>query len=124
MARNRKTALQTGGGSPVDQEALDHMEEMVAAVIPEEIVTGIQGQDSVDYQETTQSCMADKNAQMLTVNRGGDTDHKMHGSHDIHEVAWVKEYGMGAWPVQREAGAHHNTTPTTVPWGYAAMPTM
>ncbi|KAJ1164333.1 hypothetical protein NDU88_004773 [Pleurodeles waltl] len=35
------------------QEALDHMEEMVAAVIPEEIVTGIQGQDSADYQETT-----------------------------------------------------------------------
>ncbi|KAJ1181185.1 hypothetical protein NDU88_006395 [Pleurodeles waltl] len=29
------------------------MEEMVAAVIPEEIVTGIQGQDSADYQETT-----------------------------------------------------------------------
>ncbi|KAJ1154676.1 hypothetical protein NDU88_007419 [Pleurodeles waltl] len=26
---------------------------MVAAVIPEEIVTGIQGQDSADYQETT-----------------------------------------------------------------------
>ncbi|KAJ1203378.1 hypothetical protein NDU88_007165 [Pleurodeles waltl] len=30
------------------------MEEMVAAVIPEEIVTGIQGQDSADYQDTTQ----------------------------------------------------------------------
>ncbi|XP_069058083.1 uncharacterized protein [Pleurodeles waltl] len=29
------------------------MEEMVAAVIPEEIVTGIQGQDSADYRETT-----------------------------------------------------------------------
>ncbi|KAJ1128159.1 hypothetical protein NDU88_006538 [Pleurodeles waltl] len=41
MARNRKAALQTGGGSPAHQEALDHMEEMVAAVIPEEIVTGI-----------------------------------------------------------------------------------
>ncbi|KAJ1157786.1 hypothetical protein NDU88_010485 [Pleurodeles waltl] len=53
MARNRKAALQTGGGSPAHQEALDHMEEMVAAVIPEEIVTGIQGQDSADYQETT-----------------------------------------------------------------------
>ncbi|XP_069090087.1 uncharacterized protein [Pleurodeles waltl] len=52
MARNRKAALQTGGGSPAHQEALDHMEEMVAAVIPEEIVTGIQGQDSEDYQET------------------------------------------------------------------------
>ncbi|KAJ1155012.1 hypothetical protein NDU88_007748 [Pleurodeles waltl] len=26
---------------------------MVAAVIPEEIVTGIAGQDSADYQETT-----------------------------------------------------------------------
>ncbi|KAJ1152756.1 hypothetical protein NDU88_005531 [Pleurodeles waltl] len=52
MARNRKAALQTGGGSPAHQEALDHMEEMVAAVIPEEIVTGIQGQDSADYQET------------------------------------------------------------------------
>ncbi|KAJ1217161.1 hypothetical protein NDU88_004756, partial [Pleurodeles waltl] len=53
MARNRKAALQTGGGSPVHQESLDHMEEMVAAVIPEEIVTSIQGQDSADYQETT-----------------------------------------------------------------------
>ncbi|KAJ1203481.1 hypothetical protein NDU88_007266 [Pleurodeles waltl] len=53
MARNRKAALQTGGGSPAHQEALDHMEEMVTAVIPEEIVTGIQGQDSADYQETT-----------------------------------------------------------------------
>ncbi|KAJ1107997.1 hypothetical protein NDU88_005382 [Pleurodeles waltl] len=49
MARNRNAALQTGGGSPAPQEALDHMEEMVAAVIPEEIVTGIQGQDSTDY---------------------------------------------------------------------------
>ncbi|XP_069072408.1 myb-related transcription factor, partner of profilin-like [Pleurodeles waltl] len=54
MARNKKAALQTGGGSPAPQEALDHMEEMVAAFIPEEIVTGIQGQDSADYQETTQ----------------------------------------------------------------------
>ncbi|KAJ1084295.1 hypothetical protein NDU88_004447 [Pleurodeles waltl] len=54
MARNRKAALQTGGGSPAPQEALDHMEEMGAAVIPEEIVTGIQGQDSTDYRETTQ----------------------------------------------------------------------
>ncbi|KAJ1190422.1 hypothetical protein NDU88_007160 [Pleurodeles waltl] len=52
MARKRKAALQAGGGSPAPQEALDHMEEMVAAVIPEEIVTGIQGQDSGDYQET------------------------------------------------------------------------
>ncbi|KAJ1172696.1 hypothetical protein NDU88_004540 [Pleurodeles waltl] len=54
MARNKKAALQTGGGSSAPQEALDHMEELVAAVIPEEIVTGIQGQDSADYQETTQ----------------------------------------------------------------------
>ncbi|KAJ1180456.1 hypothetical protein NDU88_005677 [Pleurodeles waltl] len=54
MARNRKAALQTGGGSPAPQEALDQMEEMVAAVIPEEIVTGIQGQCSTNYQETTQ----------------------------------------------------------------------
>ncbi|KAJ1105560.1 hypothetical protein NDU88_002965 [Pleurodeles waltl] len=54
MARNRKAALQTGGGSPVPQVPLDHMEQMVAAVIPEEIVTGIQGQDSADYNETTQ----------------------------------------------------------------------
>ncbi|KAJ1190483.1 hypothetical protein NDU88_007221 [Pleurodeles waltl] len=46
------TGRQTGGGSPAHQEALDHMEEMVAAVIPEENVTGIQGQDSTDYQET------------------------------------------------------------------------
>ncbi|KAJ1161643.1 hypothetical protein NDU88_002127 [Pleurodeles waltl] len=53
MASNRKAALQTGGGSPAHQEALDHMEEIVTAVIPEEIVTGIQGQDSTDYQETT-----------------------------------------------------------------------
>ncbi|KAJ1201549.1 hypothetical protein NDU88_005357 [Pleurodeles waltl] len=52
MARNRKAAMQTGGGSPAQQEALDHMEEMVAAAIPEEIVTGIQGQDSADYQDT------------------------------------------------------------------------
>ncbi|KAJ1115409.1 hypothetical protein NDU88_003633 [Pleurodeles waltl] len=41
MARKKKAALQTGGGSPAPQETLDHMEEMVAAVIPEEIVTGI-----------------------------------------------------------------------------------
>ncbi|KAJ1190835.1 hypothetical protein NDU88_000154 [Pleurodeles waltl] len=54
MARNRKAALQTGGGSPAPQEDLDHMEEMVAAVIPEGIVTGIQGQNSAGYQETTQ----------------------------------------------------------------------
>ncbi|KAJ1091279.1 hypothetical protein NDU88_004406 [Pleurodeles waltl] len=54
MARNRKAALQPGGGSPAPQESLDHMEEIVAAIIPEEIVTGIQGQDSADYQETTQ----------------------------------------------------------------------
>ncbi|KAJ1118182.1 hypothetical protein NDU88_006377 [Pleurodeles waltl] len=53
MARNRKAAMQTGGRSPAQQEALDHMEEMVAAVIPEEIVTGIQGQDSADYHDTT-----------------------------------------------------------------------
>ncbi|XP_069091887.1 myb-related transcription factor, partner of profilin-like [Pleurodeles waltl] len=53
MARNRKAAMQTGGGSPAQQEALDHMEEMVAAVIPEEIVTGIQGQDSADYHDTS-----------------------------------------------------------------------
>ncbi|KAJ1161987.1 hypothetical protein NDU88_002467 [Pleurodeles waltl] len=53
MARNRKAALQTGGGSPAPQEALDKMEEMVAAVIPEEIITGIAGQYSADYQETT-----------------------------------------------------------------------
>ncbi|KAJ1180866.1 hypothetical protein NDU88_006081 [Pleurodeles waltl] len=52
MARNRMAALQTGGGSTAPQEALDHMEEMVAAVIPEEIVTGIKGQDIADYQET------------------------------------------------------------------------
>ncbi|KAJ1195275.1 hypothetical protein NDU88_004556 [Pleurodeles waltl] len=53
MTRNRKAELQTVGGSPAHQEALDHMEEMVAVVIPEEIATGIQGQDSADYQETT-----------------------------------------------------------------------
>ncbi|KAJ1207930.1 hypothetical protein NDU88_003320 [Pleurodeles waltl] len=53
MASNRKAALQTGGGSPAHQEPLDHMEEMVAAIIPEENVTGIEGQDSADYQETT-----------------------------------------------------------------------
>ncbi|KAJ1175861.1 hypothetical protein NDU88_001146 [Pleurodeles waltl] len=52
MARNRKGALQTGVWSPAHQEALDHMEEMVTAVIPEEIVTGIQRQDSADYNET------------------------------------------------------------------------
>ncbi|KAJ1161819.1 hypothetical protein NDU88_002300 [Pleurodeles waltl] len=54
MARNRKAALQTGAGSQALLEALDQVEEMLAAVIPEEIVTGIQGQDSADYQETTQ----------------------------------------------------------------------
>ncbi|KAJ1190808.1 hypothetical protein NDU88_000127 [Pleurodeles waltl] len=53
MGRNRKAALQTGGGSPAQQAGLDHMEEMVTAVIPEEIVTGIQAQDGTDYQETT-----------------------------------------------------------------------
>ncbi|KAJ1141788.1 hypothetical protein NDU88_008116 [Pleurodeles waltl] len=53
MARNKKAALQTRGGSPAPQEDLGEMEEMVAAVIPEEIVTGIAGQDSADYQETT-----------------------------------------------------------------------
>ncbi|KAJ1122304.1 hypothetical protein NDU88_000797 [Pleurodeles waltl] len=58
MARNRKAALQTGGGSSEHQEALDHMEEMVAAVKPEEIVTGIQGQDSAAYQET--KCMQEE----------------------------------------------------------------
>ncbi|KAJ1213918.1 hypothetical protein NDU88_001547 [Pleurodeles waltl] len=52
MARYRKAALQTGGGSLAHQEGLDHIEEMVATPIPEEIVTGIQGQDSADYQET------------------------------------------------------------------------
>ncbi|XP_069083554.1 olfactory receptor 5AP2-like [Pleurodeles waltl] len=52
MARNRKAALQTGGGSPAHQEAMDHMEKMIAAVITEEIVTGIHGQDSADYHET------------------------------------------------------------------------
>ncbi|KAJ1170627.1 hypothetical protein NDU88_002500 [Pleurodeles waltl] len=61
MARNRKAALQTRGGSPAPQEALDQMEEMVAAVIPEEIVTGIQGQDRADYQETKQ--MQDRRGQ-------------------------------------------------------------
>ncbi|KAJ1177718.1 hypothetical protein NDU88_002970 [Pleurodeles waltl] len=54
MSRNRKAALQTGCWSPALQETLDHVEEMVAAVNPEEIVTGIQGQDSADYQDTTQ----------------------------------------------------------------------
>ncbi|KAJ1179818.1 hypothetical protein NDU88_005051 [Pleurodeles waltl] len=54
MARNMKAALQTGGGSPAPQEALDHMEEMVAAVMSEAIVTGIQGQDSANFQVTTQ----------------------------------------------------------------------
>ncbi|KAJ1141906.1 hypothetical protein NDU88_008234 [Pleurodeles waltl] len=52
MARNRKAALQTGGGSPAPQEAPDHMEEMVAAVIPEEIVTGIQGQHRLPGDNT------------------------------------------------------------------------
>ncbi|KAJ1092724.1 hypothetical protein NDU88_005834 [Pleurodeles waltl] len=52
MERNGKAALQTGGGSPAPQEGLDEMEEMVAAVIPEDIVTGIAGQDSADCQET------------------------------------------------------------------------
>ncbi|KAJ1104302.1 hypothetical protein NDU88_001714 [Pleurodeles waltl] len=48
--RNRKAALQTGGGSPALQEDLD---EIVASVIPEEIITGIAGKDSADYQKTT-----------------------------------------------------------------------
>ncbi|KAJ1151586.1 hypothetical protein NDU88_004366 [Pleurodeles waltl] len=44
ISRNRKAVLQAGGGSPALQKDLDQMEEMVAAVIPEEIITGIQRQ--------------------------------------------------------------------------------
>ncbi|KAJ1157666.1 hypothetical protein NDU88_010370 [Pleurodeles waltl] len=81
MARNRKAAMQTGGGSPAQQEALDHMEEMVAAVIPEEIVTGIQGLDSADYHDTTH--MQGKSHGELQCNngdckQGGDTYYTMH----------------------------------------------
>ncbi|KAJ1159827.1 hypothetical protein NDU88_000332 [Pleurodeles waltl] len=54
MARNRKAALQTEGGSPAPQETMDQKEEMMAAVIPEEIITVIQRQDSANYQGTTQ----------------------------------------------------------------------
>ncbi|KAJ1153314.1 hypothetical protein NDU88_006075 [Pleurodeles waltl] len=127
MARNRKAALQTGGGSPAPQEALDHMEEMVAAVISEEIVTGIQGQDRADYQETTQ--MQDKlhgELKCTNVNckPGGHTYYTMHVSHDIQGVAWVKGHGTGAWAVQKIPGAQYYTTPTTFAWGYAAMPRM
>ncbi|KAJ1162189.1 hypothetical protein NDU88_002664 [Pleurodeles waltl] len=128
MARNRKAALQTGGGSPVHKEALDHMEEMVAGVIPEEIITGIQGQDSVDYQEITHM-QGKLHGELKCTNvnykrGGGDTDHKMHGSQYIHGVAWVKGHDIGAWPAQTEAGTHHYTTPTTIPWGHAVMPSM
>ncbi|KAJ1207278.1 hypothetical protein NDU88_002669 [Pleurodeles waltl] len=71
MARNWKAALQTGGESPAPQEALDHMEEMVAAVMTEEIVTGIQGQDSADYQETTQ--MQGRQARHILKSNNTDT---------------------------------------------------
>ncbi|KAJ1105984.1 hypothetical protein NDU88_003387 [Pleurodeles waltl] len=69
MARNRKAALQTGGGRSAPQEALDHMEEMLAAVIPEEIVTGIQGQDSTDYQETTQMQVARRSTDTAAITK-------------------------------------------------------
>ncbi|KAJ1203302.1 hypothetical protein NDU88_007090 [Pleurodeles waltl] len=67
MAKNRKAALKTGGGSPAPQEPLDHMEEMVTAIIPEEIVTGIQGQDSAEYQETTHMQEDDGSPVAMTV---------------------------------------------------------
>ncbi|KAJ1116419.1 hypothetical protein NDU88_004631 [Pleurodeles waltl] len=127
MARNRKAALQTGGGIPAPQEALDHMEEMEAAVIPEEIVTGIQGQDSAVYQETTQMQGKSHGEQKwLFVNckRGGPTYYTMHGNHDIQGVEWAKGHGKGAWAVQRKPGAQYYTTPTTLALGYAAMPRM
>ncbi|XP_078496040.1 uncharacterized protein LOC144751950 [Lissotriton helveticus] len=51
MARNRKEAGVTGGGSPSLQEELDDLEERVAAVIPEELVVGVPGQDSAEHEE-------------------------------------------------------------------------
>ncbi|KAJ1115146.1 hypothetical protein NDU88_003372 [Pleurodeles waltl] len=117
MASNRKAALQTGGGSPAPQEALDHMEEMVAAVIRKEIVTGIQGQDSSDYQETT-NMQGKSHGELKCTNvnckeGGGHTYYTMHVSDDIQRAAWVKGHGTGAWAVQRTPGAQYYTTPTT-----------
>ncbi|XP_078496791.1 uncharacterized protein LOC144752819 [Lissotriton helveticus] len=51
MAQNRKEAMLTGGGSPAQQEELDALEERVAAVIPNELVVGIAGQDSAQNEE-------------------------------------------------------------------------
>ncbi|KAJ1145872.1 hypothetical protein NDU88_012155 [Pleurodeles waltl] len=51
LARNQKAALQTGSGSPAPQEDQDELEEMVTAVIPGVLVTGIAGRDSADYKE-------------------------------------------------------------------------
>ncbi|KAJ1206332.1 hypothetical protein NDU88_001739 [Pleurodeles waltl] len=97
MARNRKAALQTGGGGPAHQEALDHMKEMVAAVIPEEIVTGIQGQDSADYQETTHmQGRPPKSRRQVTVPRSKDRS----GNSDFPAGL------AGGLPAQRERGFH------------------
>ncbi|KAJ1081663.1 hypothetical protein NDU88_001841 [Pleurodeles waltl] len=87
MARNGKAALQAGGGSPAHQETLDHMEEMVAAVIPEEIVTGIQGQDSEDDQETTHmpwKTLGELKCTNVICNReGGHTHYTMHNTNNL-----------------------------------------
>ncbi|KAJ1180568.1 hypothetical protein NDU88_005789 [Pleurodeles waltl] len=116
MARNRKAALPTEGGSPAPQKALDHMEEMVAAIIPEEIVTGIQGQDSADYQNTTQmqgKWHGGQKCLIVNFKRGGHTYYTMHVSHGNQVMERAKGHGTGAWAVQGKPGAQHNTTPTT-----------
>ncbi|KAJ1171757.1 hypothetical protein NDU88_003615 [Pleurodeles waltl] len=66
MTRNRKAALQTGGGSPPLQEDLDEMEEMVAAIILEEIITEDNGSpvdlSVLDYPD-------DLNDQLTTISK-------------------------------------------------------
>ena len=51
LASNLKAACVTGGGSPAPQEQLDALEEMVATVIPHELVSGILGQDSACHEQ-------------------------------------------------------------------------
>ncbi|KAJ1151714.1 hypothetical protein NDU88_004494 [Pleurodeles waltl] len=134
MARNRKAALQTGGGSPAPQEGLDEMEEMVAAAIPEENVTGIAGQDSADYQETTHregNLHGGPKCLNVKCKKGeAHTYYTMHVSPANQAVERAKGHGTGlpalpmqvAWAVQVHPGAQHNTPPTTFAWGYTTMP--
>ncbi|XP_078529594.1 uncharacterized protein LOC144807825 [Lissotriton helveticus] len=54
LAANRKEAKATGGGSPVPQEELDKLEEMVATVISVEAVQGVGCPDTARYDLTQQ----------------------------------------------------------------------